>query len=183
MESLELIDKNIYQVAPFIKKKIQKINKDKKADEQKRKQEKEEKLKYCQWKRKNLRDSQLLSKEFFGWVKRFVECDLARELFTSVENKLSIFTANYHDFKPTSRKSAVGQIWIDYLGNVFYREIEWGIGRGGANRELLLGSPQQFAETLDPRYVKELFNSIRYGLVWNEIKKCVQRSDSYFPYS
>ena len=107
------------------------------------------------------------------WIEQFYLSDLFKEYINHTTKQIILYTGSYHQFNPTSDTRYQAQLILRNNKSIYYQETKKEHPNSKPHQEKLiqLTSSIDLAQTLDPHFVRAVYESINTGLIWLNIKK------------
>lgn len=107
------------------------------------------------------------------WIDQFYLSDLFKEYINHTTKQIILYTGSYHQFNPTSDNRYQAQLILRNNKSIYYQETkkEHPNSKAHQKKRIQLTSPIDLAQTLDPHFVRAVYESINTGLIWLTINQ------------
>jgi len=158
---------------------VKEAEKRKEMEEKKREEKEKRKMKeYQKYKESMFKESLNLAEQIFNWAKNLLANKEMEQIFSFINERGFIdsglvlkdmipifYGSGYLDMKPVEDKYAYTYLYLRKDGTFLYRE-RW---KWAEANKIRIKTPEEMAKKLDPKFIKEVLNTIKSEKVWTTI--------------
>lgn len=121
-----------------------------------------------------------MAEEIFRWGKEFSQSDLYKRLRNVSIGSPVCYTSFWGHRRDGRAFGCISNLWLEEGGTFFYRTRYKWMNGGGGIQPTTFEKPEEMAETLTYDYLKELYDCIESGEIYQRIGQELERDRRMF---